>query len=73
MSLETIVADLATATEALHTAISDKKTVLDNAAQQAAVSLTTAQGHQTTAQTKVTEAAADGNTPSLFSSHATIQ
>ena len=62
MSLETIVADLATTTEALHTAISDKKTVLDNAAQQAAVSLT-----------KVTEAAADGNTPSLFGSHATIQ
>ena len=73
MSLETIVADLATATEALHTAISDKKTVLDNAAQQAAVSLTTAQGHQITTQTKVTEAAADGNTPSLFGSHATIQ
>ena len=73
MSLETIVADLATATEALHTAISDKKTVLDNAAQQAAVSLTTAQGHQTTTPTKVTEAAADGNTPSLFGSNATIQ
>lgn len=73
MSLETIVADLATATEALHTAISDKKTVLDNAAQQAAASLTTVQGHQTTAKTKVTEAAADRNLPSLFGSHTTIQ
>lgn len=73
MSLEIIVADLATATEALHTAISDKKTVLDNAAQQAAASLTTVKRHQTTAKTKVAEAAAAGNMPSLFGSHTTIQ
>ena len=73
MTLETTVNDLTLAVTALTTSVQDKRTVLDNAAQQAAVSLTTAQGHQTTTQTKVTEAAADGNTPSLFGSHATIQ
>lgn len=58
MSLETIVDDLVAATEALHTAVTDKRTVLDNAAQQAAASLTTTQGLQAQAATSAATAAA---------------
>ena len=58
MSLETIVNDLVLATDALHDAITDKRTVLDNAAQQAAVSLTTTQGLQAQAATSAAIAAA---------------
>ena len=73
MTLETTVNDLTLAVTTLTTSVQDKRTVLDNAAQQAATSLTAVQGHQTTAQTKVTEAAADGKLPSLFGSPTTIQ
>ena len=58
MSLETIVDDLVAATEALHTAVTDKRTVLDNAAKQAATSLTTTQGLQTQAAASAATAAA---------------
>jgi hypothetical protein len=58
MSLETIVNDLVTATDALHASITDKRTVLDNAAQQAAASLTTTKGLQTQAATSAATAAA---------------
>lgn len=58
MSLETIVNDLVLATDALHDAITDKRTVLDNAAQQAAASLTTTQGLQAQAATSAAIAAA---------------
>ena len=73
MTLETVVNDLTTTVETLVASVQDKRDVLDNAAVQGAGSLATAQSHLTTTQTKVTEAAADGNTPSLFGSHATIQ
>ena len=73
MTLETVVNDLTTTVETLVASVQDKRTVLGNAAVQSAGSLVTVQSHLTTAQTKVTEAAADGNTPSLFGSHATIQ
>ncbi len=58
MSLETIVDDLVAATEALHTAVTDKRTVLDAAAQAAAASLTTTQGLQTQAAASAATAAA---------------
>ena len=73
MTLETVVSDLTAAVSVLTASVQDKRDVLDNAAAQGAGSLATAQSHLTTAKTKVTEAAADGNTPSLFGSHATIQ
>ena len=73
MTLETVVNELTTTVETLVASVQDKRDVLDNAAVQSAGSLVTVQSHLTTAQTKVTEAAADGNTPLLFGSHATIQ
>ena len=58
MSLETIVNDLVVATDALHASVTDKRTVLDNAAQQAAASLTTTKGLQTQAAASAATAAA---------------
>lgn len=58
MSLETIVADLAMATEALHTAISAKKTVLDDAVRQAADTVTTLQAKRVAGEANATAAAA---------------
>ena len=58
MSLETIVNDLVAATDALHASVTDKRTVLDAAAQAAAASLTTTKGLQTQAAASAATAAA---------------
>ena len=58
MTLEATVTDLVNATTALHDAVRDKKTVLDNAAQQAATSLTTTQAKQAAAEASAATAAA---------------
>ncbi len=58
MTLETTVNDLTLAVTTLTTSVQDKRTVLDNAAQQAATSLTTTQGLQTQAAASAATAAA---------------
>lgn len=58
MTLETTVNDLTLAVTTLTTSVQDKRTVLDNAAQQAAASLTTTQGLQAQAATSAATAAA---------------
>lgn len=58
MTLETTVNNLTLAVTTLTTSVQDKRTVLDNAAQQAAASLTTTQGLQAQAATSAATAAA---------------
>lgn len=62
MTLEATVTDLVNATTALHDAVRDKKTVLDNAAQQAAASLTATQSKQAEATASAAAAAASAAT-----------